>query len=63
MELMAEAKINCKIIGEVYLDADELSVLKLNPKFVVLTKLLDEDVEQDIELGITKLKYEIHHML
>ena len=47
------------VIGDISLDEDELSVLKLSPKFAVLSKLDDENVETDIEVSIAKLKYEI----
>ena len=47
------------VIGGVSLDEDERSVLRLNPKFAVLTRLEDEEVERDIEVSAVKLKYEI----
>ena len=62
-----ENKINalCKenvegvVVGGVSIDDDEKSVLKLNPKFAVLSRLDDESIETDIEVAIAKLKYEI----
>ena len=63
MALMAEAKINGLTIGDVELDDDELSILMLNPKFAVLVRLEDEKVEREIELGVTKLRYEIRKLL
>ena len=41
------------------LDEDELSILKLSPKFAILSKLEDETIERDIEISIAKMKYEI----
>ena len=44
------------------LDEDERAILRLNPKFAVLTRLDDEIVENDIEVAVVKLKYEIKRM-
>ena len=33
--------------------------MKLSPKFAVLSRLYDESVELDIEICLTKLRYEI----
>ena len=60
LEKLEVAKIDGVVIGEVIVDKDELAVLKLNPKFCVLKRLIDEDIERDIELGVTKLRYEIN---
>ena len=49
----------CVVIGDVSLDEDERSVLRLNPKFAVLTRLDDETIERDIEVAKTKFRYEI----
>ena len=46
-------------IGNISLDADEESILKLNPKFAVLKCLEREEIERDIELGTAKLRYEL----
>ena len=36
-------------VGEMNLDENEISILKLNPKFAVLKRLDDEIIERDIE--------------
>ena len=56
---LAESKINGLTIGDVALDDDEISILKLNPKFAVMSRLIDEDIECEIELAVTKLRYEL----
>ena len=48
-----------KIIGKVEISDDERKVLDLNPKFAVMKKLERIDMEQDIELGMAKIRYEI----
>ena len=52
-------KITHKLIGKVEISDEERRVLNLNPKFAVLKKLEQIDMEQDIELGLAKLRYEI----
>ena len=47
------------VIGEVIVDKDELAILQMNPKFCVMKRLIDEEIERDIELSTTKLRYEI----
>ena len=47
------------VVGKISLDADERSVLRLSPKFAVLSRLDDDSIERDIEVGVTKMKYEI----
>ena len=40
------------------IDDDERAALRLHPNFAVLKYLEDEEQERDIELGLTKLRYE-----
>ena len=47
------------VVGNVSLDEDEMSVLRLGPKFAILSRLEDETIERDIEVAVTKMKYEI----
>lgn len=47
------AKVDRKLIGNVIVDTDELSILQLNPKFCIMKRLIDE------EMIMTKLRYEI----
>ena len=48
-----------KLIGKVEISDDERKVLDLNPKFAVMRKLEQIDMEQDVELGLAKIRYEI----
>ena len=58
MENLKPAPIENKLIGKVKIDEDEKSILELNPKFACLKRLEKEDMEQDIEMGAAKLRYE-----
>ena len=49
-------------IGKVDMSAEESALLSLNPKFAVLKCLDDEEQEHDIELGLTKLRYEVRQI-
>ena len=46
-------------IGDVELDEDERSILKMNPKFAVMKRIRLEDIETEIEIGFSKIRYEI----
>ena len=59
MEKIIPEKIETKLIGKVKMDEDEMSVIKLNPKFAIMKKLKKIDMEQDIEVCLGKLRYEI----
>ena len=59
MEKMMPAPIENKLIGKVKIDSDEKSILELNPKFACLKKLVNEDMEQDIEMSAAKIRYEV----
>ena len=55
-----EIKMNAdSVIGEVELDENEKTVLRMNPKFAVLQKLCSEKLLREMEIGFTKIKYEI----
>ena len=56
---LSKENVEGVIVGNVSLDEDELSIIKLSPKFAVLSKLEDESIERDIEISIAKMKYEI----
>ena len=62
MEQIKEDDVKVIKIGDVKLDDDEASILKLHPNFAVLTRLDDETVEREIELGVTKLRYEVRKL-
>ena len=47
MENLKPAEVEIKLIGDIKIDDDEKSILKLNPKFAILKKLIDTDVEHD----------------
>ena len=50
------------VIGNVKLDTDEKAVLKLNPKFPVMSRLIDEEIERDIEVGLAKMRLELKRL-
>ena len=52
-----------KLVGNIKIDEDERKVLDLNPKFAVLKKLELLEIEQDVELGLGKLRYEVGRMM
>ena len=58
MEKMQPVEQKVETIGKVKIDEDESSILRLNPKFAVLKKLVIEDMEHDIEICNAKLRYE-----
>ena len=59
IEKMTPEEIEIKMIGDVKADEDELSILKLNPKFAMMKKLNTIDMEHDTEYCLAKLRYEI----
>ena len=58
MESMEVQHTEVTAIEKVKFDADEVSVLKLNPKFAIMKRLERIEIEQDIELCAAKLRYE-----
>ena len=59
-EKLKKEKIEISAIGEVDLDDDEKSLLKLPPKFAVRRRLDSLDMECDLEMGHAKTRYQIH---
>ena len=59
LEEMKPADVESLVIGDIQLDDDEKQVLKLNPKFAVMVRLDDEEMERDTEIASSKLRYEI----
>ena len=59
MEKMIPSEIEIKTIGKVKLDESELEVLKLNPKFAIMKKLITTEMEHDTEMCLAKLRYEV----
>ena len=55
---LKEASIEKLTIGNVNIDDDEKAALRLHPNFAVLKYLDEEEQERDIELGLTKLRFE-----
>ena len=47
------------MVGQLVLDSDKEDVMKLNPNFMCLEGLVEEDMERDIEVGLMKAIYEI----
>ena len=60
---MKPLEIVHKLIGNIKIDDDERAVLNLSPKFAVMKKLELIDMEQDSELGLAKLRYEIMRIM
>ena len=51
------AEVSSLVIGKIEIDEDEKAVLRLNPKFAVMSRLRDEEMETEAEVGISKLRY------
>ena len=54
-----QKEIEVVMLGDVSLDEEEKEIMKLNPKFSVLKKLEKEEIENDIEIGLMKARYEV----
>ena len=63
MEKMKPEEINHELIGKINIDEEERSILDLNPKFAVMRKLKRQEIEQDIELGLAKIRYEVNRRI
>ena len=59
LESMKPSDVKTLVIGDIELDDDEVEILKLNPKFAVMLRLDDEEMERDVEIASSKLRYEI----
>ena len=57
MYSMKPQEISHKMIGEINISEEERAVLNLNTKFAVLKRLNQIDMEQDLELGLAKIRY------
>ena len=44
------------VVRDVEIDDDERAILSLNLKFTIMSRLLDENTERYIEIGITKMR-------
>ena len=55
---ISDAEVEVPIVGNVKLDEDELSVLKLPPDFAILDKLTEEEFCLETEMSMTKLRWE-----
>ena len=53
-----DIRVNIEVIGDVQVDDEELSVLRLPPEFAVLDKLRDEDFMHETEMAMTKIRWE-----
>ena len=58
-----ESEIKVMVIGEVQIDDEELSVLKLPPDFAALANLSEEDFLHDEEMAMAKLRWEKKKMI
>ena len=62
MEKLKPEKNEIKMIGEVKIDEEERSIFDLNPKFAIMKKLDKIEMEQDVEVCLSKLRYEIRRI-
>ena len=62
MSELKPQEITHKLIGKVKIDETERAILNLNPKFAILKKLENIEVEQDIEICLAKIRYEIQRI-
>ena len=53
-----EANIKVMVIGDISIDDEEMSVLKLPPDFATLASLTEEDFLHDEEMAMAKLRWE-----
>ena len=58
MEEMRKGEVEVSKIGDVKLDDDEISVLKLPPKFAVYRKLDTLDMKTETEMAMAKVRYQ-----
>ena len=47
------------VIGDMVISDEERQVLSLPPKFGLMARLIDTDFENDIEIGLAKLRYQL----
>ena len=45
-----------EVIGDIVLDEEERSILRMNPKFAVLQRLNSEQQEREIEIRFSKMR-------
>ena len=60
-DLMNEKRdinVDVEVIGDVTVDDEEMSVLRLPPEFAVLDKLREEDFMHETEMAMTKIRWE-----
>ena len=55
---MIKESVEVSRIGNVRLDDDKLSILKLQPKFAILRKLDKIEMQTEIEMGMAKVCYQ-----
>ena len=54
-----EDQIEVQIVGDVRLSKNEESVLKLHPKFALMSDMKDIDMELEMELCFAKIRYQL----
>ena len=59
MSIIEPIEQEVRLIGDIKIDEDERSMVKMNPKFAIQRKLRLIEQEQDTELCLAKLRYEI----
>jgi hypothetical protein len=58
-EEIQEDEMEVTVVGNVKISKEEASVLKLQPKFAVLRKLDNVEMETDLQLGFAKARYQL----
>ena len=60
IDKMKEEFVEVSIIGNVELDTDEKAILKLPPKFAIRRKLDIVNFKTEQEMGMAKVRYQVH---
>ena len=59
IEALSPEVVEIGTVGEVQIYDDEKCLLKLNPKFAMMKRLREVDMEQDTEMCAAKIRYEV----
>ena len=57
---LKKENVDVSRIGDVKLDSDEISILKLPPKFAIRKKLTETDMQTEVQMGMAKVRYQHH---
>ena len=59
MDKLSKEKVEITRIGEIELDENETALLSLPPKFAVRRRLCSISMQTDVEMGMSKVRYQI----